>query len=387
MPIFKNQKSRAAEKLRSILSPSTGVVPSLTAGRRAMRQLDGKNREIAALRSELAEARGVAGSEIPSTRAPVFFVVGNQKSGTTWIMKMLDAHPEILCQGEGRPFGRGFNREEQKGRPGGYPPASLYNAITNSEDLRRWVERSVWTKRDDADEHLDNLMRLSIEYFLNQRLASTTKKMVGDKTVLLEAGIVAEIGRVIPEAKVIHIIRDGRDVAISTMHHIWNQAADRGGHGTIKPEQMSKREAYGRNPRELIESGEGIFPDEWLERYAGRWKARISRAREDGAALPDGHYAEVRYEDLIANPEPEVKRLFEFLGAESTGRTVSRCVSATSFEKLSKGRKPGEEASSFYRKGVAGDWKNVFTEQNRRDFKEKAGDLLVELGYEEGHYW
>lgn len=387
MTLFKNQKSRAAKKIRSLLDPSTGLVPSLTAGRRAMRQLAGKNREIASLRRQLADARGIAGLEVPSTSTPVFFVVGNQKSGTTWVMKMLDAHPEILCQGEGRPFGRGFNKEEQKGRPGGYPPTSLYNAITNSEDLRYWVERSVWTKRDDAEEHLDNLMRLSIEYFLNQRLASTTKRMVGDKTVLLEAGIVSEIGRVIPEAKVIHIIRDGRDVAISTMHHIWNQAPDRGGHGTINPEQMSRREAYNENPQKLVESGEGIFSDGWLGRYAARWKARISRAREDGAALPDGHYAEVRYEDLITDPEPEVKRLFEFLGAESGDRTVGRCVSATSFEKLSEGRKPGEEASSFYRKGVAGDWMNVFTEQNRRDFKEKAGDFLVELGYEEGHDW
>ncbi len=37
---------------------------------------------------------------------PLFFVVGYQKSGTRWLMKMLDVHPEILCQGEGRPFGR-----------------------------------------------------------------------------------------------------------------------------------------------------------------------------------------------------------------------------------------------------------------------------------------
>jgi hypothetical protein len=37
-------------------------------------------------------------------------------------------------------------------------------------------------------------------------------------------------------------------------------------------------------------------------------------------------------------------------------------------------------AGSGYRNGVAGDWKNVFTKENRRQFGEKAGELLERLG-------
>jgi hypothetical protein len=39
------------------------------------------------------------------------------------------------------------------------------------------------------------------------------------------------------------------------------------------------------------------------------------------------------------------------------------------------------------RKGVSGDWRGAFTEGDRRIFKEEAGDLLVELGYEKDHDW
>jgi len=62
-------------------------------------------------------------------------------------------------------------------------------------------------------------------------------------------------------------------------------------------------------------------------------------------------------------------------------------VRAASFERLAGGRSRGQEAASFFRKGVAGDWKNVFTERNKQDFKAAAGDLLIELGYEEDGDW
>jgi hypothetical protein len=324
----------------------------------------------------------------PSTEGtPVFFIVGQQKSGTTWLMKTLDSHPEILCRGEGRPFGRGWRRERLKQVQRGYPPTSLYNAIASSEDLRYWIERSVWSRRDDPDEHLINITRLAVEYFLTQQLLRSGKRLVGDKTVLLGPEIVEEIGTIFPEARVIHIIRDGRDVVVSTVHHKWNQAEDRGGTTRINPEQAAKREAYYEDPQTLLKTGEGIFPEGWLENYATQWRANVSKTVNDGPALLGANYREVRYEGLLERPEEEVGQLLEFLGADASERTVRRCVSAASFEKLAGGRERGQEAASFFRKGIAGDWKNVFTEQDKRVFKAAAGELLVELGYEENNDW
>jgi len=91
----------------------------------------------------------------------------------------------------------------------------------------------------------------------------------------------------------------------------------------------------------------------------------------------------VKYEDLLQDTVAQTRRLVNFLGASSDKETVRRCIKKASFKKLSKGRKRGEEdPSSFFRKGVAGDWKNVFTERDRRIFQEEAGNLLSKLGYE-----
>lgn len=388
MPDLKNRTiSRTVRKIKALLDPKTGMLPRMTAGRRARRQLASKDWEISALKQELARERGA--TLVPETftgSMPVFFVVGHQKSGTTWTMKMLDAHPEILCRGEGRPFGRKFRQRYEEGMQRGYPPVSLSAAIAN-KDLKTWIGRSVWSKNDNLREHLDNLTRLSIEYFLTQQLLKTGKRMVGDKTVLLNPEIIREIAAIYPEAKIIHVIRDGRDVAVSTIHHIWNQAEDRGGNIQMSPAQKAKREAYREDPQWLVESEEGIFPEGWLGNYASRWNAKVSKSVKDGPALLGYNYAEVRYEDLLERPEEELRRLLGFLGADADEQTVGRCVGAASFERLSEGRKRGQEAASFYRKGISGDWKNVFTGEDRRVFKEEAGELLMRLGYEQNDNW
>ena len=292
------------------------------------------------------------------TETPVFFVVGQQKSGTTWLMRMLDAHPEILCRGEGRFFGawrqKGLVKSDAT-----RPPSSLAYAMRDAEYLRLWIERSVWGRGDDADEHLDNLMRMAVDYFLRGELAKTGKRLVGDKSPLLAPGVIAEISAVYPEARVLHIIRDGRDAAVSAAHHARN---------------------FGRKGEAA-----SLFEGDRLRKLAADWNERVGRTVDDGPKLFGDRYAEVRYEDLLVRPEEEMGRLLRFLGAAADAQSVGRCVRAASFERLSKGRSRGEEdPSSFFRKGVAGDWRGAFTEEDRRVFEEEAGGLLRRLGYDEG---
>lgn len=389
MPVFKNRAAvRVARKIRIFLDLGAGLVSRMTLPKSRRQWVTSKNSNIVQPGKGFARARGAEQLLDPSIEStPIFFVVGQQKSGTTWLMTTLNSHPEILCQGEGRPFGRNWRQERLKQARRSYPPTSLYNAIASSEDLRYWIERSVWSKGDDPDEHLVNLTRLALEYFLTRQLLKTGKRLVGDKTVLLSPDIIEEISTICPEAKVIHIVRDGRDVAVSTMHHRWNQAEDQGGITKLTSEQRAKREAYRRDPQTLLKTGEGMFPEKWLESYATKWRANVSKTVKDGPRLLDDNYREVRYEHLLEKPEEEVKRLLEFLGADASERTVRRCVRAASFERLAGGRERGQEAASFYRKGVAGDWKNVFTAQDKQIFKVAAGDLLIELGYEEDNDW
>lgn len=97
----------------------------------------------------------------------------------------------------------------------------------------------------------------------------------------------------------------------------------------------------------------------------------------------------IRFEDLLTRTseilEPTLLDRCE-LGVPR-GR-LRRAIQNQSFERLSGGRRPGEEeVASHYRKGVAGDWRNYFTEPVKDAFKERWGDLLVATGYESGLDW
>lgn len=366
-------------KVKTLAETAAGAVKS-RAGRRRGRSIAAKNTEISALKRELARLRG---DGAVAAETPVFFVVGHQKSGTTWLMRILDSHPEILCRGEGRFFGADWRQKSVKRIDVRRPPSSLYNAVLDAKFLRFWIERSVWSRDDDADEHLRNVTRLSIDYFLLGELARSGKRLVGDKSPLLVPETMAEISAIYPEAKVVHIIRDGRDATVSALHHSWNF-----GKKGKNDEVSAKREAYREDPGRMLEAGESVFAGTSLARMAAEWAVRVGRTVESGPALLGENYAEVRYEDLLRRPEEEVRRLILFLGAGADDDTISRCVNAASFEKLSRGRERGEEdATSFFRKGVAGDWRNVFTEEDRSVFKEEAGGLLTKLGYEKDDGW
>ena len=377
---YENRTARKAARSTRAFLKRASEAAGLRPGRQVRRQLALKDAEISTLKKELARVRG----DTPPADAPaVFFVLGQKKSGTTWLMRMLDAHPEIMCRGEGRFFGVGWRREALKEAGVEELPSSLYEALLDSEYLRLWIQRSVWSRNEDPDEHLTNVMRMVSDYFLEGELLKTGKTFVGDKSPLLTPGTIREIHEVYPEAKVIHIIRDGRDAAVSSMHHTWNF-----GNVPENSKIAQKRETYRRDPRELLETGEGIFAGDLLRKAAGEWASLVGGVVEDGPKLLGNNYREVRYEDLLERPGEEVQKLLEFLGAGSDEGAVKRCVGSASFERLSKGRDRGQEdAASFFRKGVAGEWKHVFTRKDRRIFKEEAGELLIRLGYEKDYDW
>ena len=339
-----------------------------------------RSRVFAGGETELVQTRSDAGLLARST--PVFFVTGLGKSGTRWLTKILDSHPEVLCKGEGRFFSAGWMRADLDPANESALPNSLYYALTHSEHLRLWIERSVWSRDGDPDEHINAVMRLATEYFLTAELSKTNKRLVGDKSPLLDESFMQEVGAVYPGARVIHIIRDGRDRTVSSMHRGWRRATQ-GYHHRLSPEELARGNALreGREPTDAFTEG-------WLRQAARHWRLLVGRAVEDGPALLGSDYTEVRYEDLLVRPNEEVKRLLGFLGVHTDERLVEHCVSSASFERLSRGRQRGQEdPSSFYRKGVAGDWRYYFSEEDRRVFKEEAGELLIRLGYEDDLDW
>jgi Sulfotransferase family len=369
-------KHVTADHTRRLVPPQQGVL-----GRAYARVRRAWSRVSAGGEKELAQTRSDVGVLPRST--PVFFVTGLGKSGTRWLTRILDSHPEVLCKGEGRFFSAGWMRADLDPTNESALPSSLYYALTHSEHLRLWIERSVWSRDGDPDEHINALMRLATEYFLTAELSKTGKRLVGDKSPLLDEWFMHEVGAVYPGARVIHIIRDGRDRTVSSMHRGWRRASQGYLH-RLSPEELARGKAL----REGRQERTGAFTEEWLRQAARHWRLLVGRAVEDGPALLGSDYTEVRYEDLLERPNVEVERLLGFLGVDTEEGLVEHCVTSASFEKLSRGRQRGEEdPSSFYRKGVAGDWRNFFSEEDRRVFKEEAGELLIRLGYEDDLDW
>jgi hypothetical protein len=90
----------------------------------------------------------------------------------------------------------------------------------------------------------------------------------------------------------------------------------------------------------------------------------------------------VRYEDLVDNPKKELKRILNHLEIEYTGQKFLEAIEKNNFKNLSGGRSPGEEdPKSHYRKGVSGEWKEVFDSKELRIICEQISDYLDLLGY------
>src|SRR5918993_5378046 len=268
MPILKKKMTlRLGRNTSLFIDLETGVT-GLRGTARGLGSRSGKvpglSQAVSRLRKGVAGVQPSAGKQgrperdrtrrhpVRGSNTPVFFVTGVGKSGTSWLMRTLDGHPEILCKGEGRFFAADWRRADidPEGTPA--PASSLYYALLHSEYLRMWVERSVWAREGDTARHLDNLTRLATEHFLVGRLRKTNKTLVGDKSPLLGEDFIQEVSRIYPEARVIHIIRDGRDQAVSMLHHVWNRSTDQGGVQTLKPGEFERREAYRKDPEKLF---------------------------------------------------------------------------------------------------------------------------------------
>lgn len=331
-------------------------------------------------------AEAAAGEQAPAPGRPPFFIVGQAKSGTSWVMRLLDAHPEVVARGEGRFFGRSYERPDIKRMQSRtLQPSSLYRALLDADYLRAWIERSVWTRDDDAEAVLDELVGVCTRHLLERALDGGEKRVVGDKTPFLSADTIVELAAIIDDAPVIHVIRDGRDVAVSAMHHLWNHPLDLGGGMDLSPEEEALREEYRAGPKRFLDSGKSIFTERRLVALAHDWRTNVSRAIANGRDLLGDRYTEARFERLVAQPVKETQRLLRAIGADPRKNLAARCVERASFERFSGGRPTGiEDSTSFTRKGVVGDWIPVFTERDRRLFGEEAGELLAELGYRAG---
>lgn len=179
---------------------------------------------------------------------------------------------------------------------------------------------------------------------------------------------------------VVIVWRDGRDVMVSHYHHLVSQnefASKSAQSHTRKSIQTDDPGNIHANLARFIElSAEGkIHPwFSWSQFYRA-WHNQTSVA------------AELRYETLLTDSSSELFRVQEILGGLKSKEECISIAEQFSFQRQAN-RKPGEENNkSFLRKGIAGDWKNVFGREAAEVFQHYHGDALIELGYETNSDW
>lgn len=277
----------------------------------------------------------------------LLFVIGNRKTGSTWLQTLLNHHPNVLLFGEGifHQFGMSLRRAMNEYNQG----------LENKTKI--FGERAFAPLRK---EEFVSIFRGFVFERLRHEAADTksNKKIVwlGEKdpdharfaNIMFDA---------FPDASYIHIIRDGRDVAVSWWFHMVR----------FDPERTAHQFNNGL--------ADTIVPS------AKDWTSVIQMARREQKRT-GVRYHELKYEDLVDDPEKEVKTVLEFLNLPPDPVLIKECVEKASFGKMSGGRKQGQEdKSSFFRKGIKGDWQNHMNNKQSTQFIDATGGLMQELGY------
>lgn len=278
------------------------------------------------------------------------FATGFDKSGTTWLLEILNEHPEIICRGGGQFFN--FYRDvyylQEKGG---------YRRMVNDVMDNGWFKGGAYVWLDEE------LISMGAKKTIaNSLLKYKTEKAryIGNKSITQDVDLIRQI---FPKSFIIPMVRDGRDVAVSFAFQF-------------------KRKG---NPNTFDDYGK--IKLEYLELVSKAW-GLYSRHLLEFIKLNDERFFHIKYEDLKENSLIVLQLLFNKLNAKSSLTTINKIIRNTTFEVMSGGRSPGDENVNHHkRKGIIGDWKNHLGEREKDVFKKNCGNELIDFGYERDDNW
>ena len=295
----------------------------------------------------------------------IHFVISAPRSGSTWLTTALNGHPEIFGT-EQRLFGNFC--EIWQNNDGSTSPR-----ITLDSYCRGFGRHYFYQFMNrDYDAFVDDFQKSFVNFLCHFAKGRTGKDVIVDKITPYPGTaqfVVDEITRLFPESKIIHLVRDGRDVLTSGTFD-W----------LLKDAEGTDRHAFYFNPIPGMRL-ERFFDAKVIKKWAANWCETIDVFDELEPA------ARITYEAMKEDMPDALKQLFETLGVESTDEIAEQCTEASTFERMS-GRPPGmEEPTAKARKGIVGDWKNYFTLADGELFDALAGDQMALMGYEPNSDW
>ncbi|MBA2337928.1 MAG: sulfotransferase [Acidimicrobiia bacterium] len=205
---------------------------------------------------------------------PVFpTIVGSGRSGTTLLRSMLNAHPELSIPRESHFLVDLASTDGRLVANDDLDVPALVDRLGSNPWFQAWdldlaeVEAQLG-KTAPAD--LASAVRVVYSTYAHAH----GKTRYGDKTPSYVMHMPTILG-LLPEARFVHLIRDGRDVALSFL--------------------------------------DASFGPDTVEEAALHWKQRVRRGRSAGRQLGPGRYLEVFYEDLVTRPEDALGAICAFL--------------------------------------------------------------------------
>ena len=293
------------------------------------------------------------------------FIISAPRSGSTWLSTALNAHPEIFAT-EQRLFGDFC--EVWQNNDGSTAPRITFDKYAKSFGMHYFYQ---FMNRDYGT-FVEDFQKSFINFLCHFAHGRSGKKIIIDKITPYPGTsqfVVDEIHRLLPEAKIIQLVRDGRDVLTSgTFDWLLKD-----GEGTDRHEFYFKPIPGMRLER--------FFDSKVIKKWADNWTETIDIFSDD----PPAH--RITYEEMKDDMAGSLKGLFKVLGVDASTEVADKCEEESTFERMS-GRPPGqEEPTAKARKGIVGDWKNYFTLTDGELFDALAGEQLAAMGYVKDNSW
>jgi len=298
-----------------------------------------------------------------------FFVMGHARSGTTLLMRLLRLHEEVHCNYQAHFFSR---------KP-------MLKSLVDSPDIEEWLTRKSnrWNQGRDLS---PLVLRAAADFIMERDAVREGKHIVGDKSPssTIHGQVVRDTHLIYPDAKIIYIVRDGRDVLISER---FRNFVEESKFLTFEDKRIISDLRTDSAP--FSDGRRSIFTEASIRNIAKRWVDDLNEIDSESKRLYGENYISLRYEDMLSKPFAELSRLWKFLAVKNIDTTLEQKLlqemSSNPDEEWQAQRNEG--IASFLPKGQAGNWQRLFTARDKALFKEIAGDVLVKWGYEKDLNW
>ncbi|MEL7499102.1 MAG: sulfotransferase domain-containing protein [Planctomycetota bacterium] len=293
------------------------------------------------------------------------FIVSAPRSGSTWLTTALNHHPAVFAT-EHRLFGQFC--EVWQNNDGSSSPRITFDKYAEAFGTHYFYQ----FMNRNYQSFVDDFKKSFINFLLHFAHGRTGKSVIVDKITPYPGTaelVVNEIRTLFPEAKIIHLVRDGRDVLTSGTFD-W----------LLKDAEGTDRHEFYFNPIPGMKL-ERFFDAAVIKKWVANWCETVDVFADSPADY------QVTYEAMKEDMAGALSGVFETLGVDHYDHLCIECEEATTFEAMS-GRPPGDEdPTAKARKGIVGDWKNYFTLADGELFDALAGEQMAAAGYESNSDW